>query len=161
MAAKELLISKSKLVELESELDYLKSVKRQEMAAVIKEALSHGDLSENSEYDEAKNAQAIMEAHIAELEKMLHEARVIDEDSISTDHVSIGCRVKLLFVEDDETEDYDIVSSGEADAMSNKISNESPLGASITGHAAGETVIAKTPGGDLEVKILEISKQDL
>jgi len=159
--AQEYLISKAKLDELEKELDYLKSVKRQEMAAVIKEALSHGDLSENSEYDEAKNSQAIMEAHITELEKMLQNARVIDEDSISTDHVSIGCKVKVLFVEDNEEELYEIVSSGEAEAMNNKISDESPLGSALVGHKVGETVMAETPGGLLKIKVLEISKRSL
>ncbi|MBR4828030.1 MAG: transcription elongation factor GreA [Oscillospiraceae bacterium] len=158
--AQEYLISKAKLDELEKELDYLKSVKRQEMAAVIKEALSHGDLSENSEYDEAKNSQAIMEAHITELEKMLQNARVIDEDSITTDHVVIGVRAKVLFVDDNEEETYEIVSSGEADAMKNKISDESPLGAALVGHKAGEDVVAETPGGELRIRILEISKMD-
>ncbi|MBQ8995134.1 MAG: transcription elongation factor GreA [Oscillospiraceae bacterium] len=159
--AQEYLISKSKLNELEKELDYLKSVKRQEMAAVIKEALSHGDLSENSEYDEAKNSQAIMEARIVELEKMLQNSRVIDEESVDTDHVSIGCTVEVLFVEDDETETYDIVSSGEADALKNKISDESPLGSSLIGHRVGDTVVAQTPGGGLELKIVSIGKQNL
>ena len=159
--AQEYLISKTKLKELENELDYLKSVKRQEMAAVIKETLSHGDLSENSEYDEAKNAQAIMEARIVELEKMLQNSRVIDEESISTDHVSIGCTVEVYFVEDDENETYDIVSSGEADALKNKISDESPLGSSLIGHKVGDTVIAQTPGGGLELKIVSIGKQNL
>ena len=159
--AQEYLISKTKLKELENELDYLKSVKRQEMAAVIKEALSHGDLSENSEYDEAKNAQAIMEARIVELEKMLQNSKVIDEESISTDHVSIGCTVEVYFVEDDESETYDIVSSGEADALKNKISDESPLGSSLIGHKVGDTVIAQTPGGGLELKIVSIGKQNL
>lgn len=159
--AQEYLISKTKLKELENELDYLKSVKRQEMAAVIKEALSHGDLSENSEYDEAKNAQAIMEARIVELEKMLQNSKVIDEESISTDHVSIGCTVEVYFVEDDENETYDIVSSGEADALKNKISDESPLGSSLIGHKIGDTVIAQTPGGGLELKIVSIGKQNL
>ena len=158
--AQEYLISKAKLDELEKELDYLKSVKRQEMAAVIKEALSHGDLSENSEYDEAKNSQAIMEAHIVELEKMLQSARVIDESAITTDHVTIGVKVKVLFVEDDEEEEYEIVSSGEADAMKNRISDESPLGAALVGHKAGEEVVAETPGGDMKIRILEISKMD-
>ena len=158
--AQEYLISKAKLDELEKELDYLKSVKRQEMAAVIKEALSHGDLSENSEYDEAKNSQAIMEAHIVELEKMLQSARVIDESAITTDHVTIGVKVKVLFVDDDEEEEYEIVSSGEADAMKNRISDESPLGAALVGHKAGEEVVAETPGGDLKIKIVEISKMD-
>ena len=158
--AQEYLISKSKLNELEKELDYLKSVKRQEMAAVIKEALSHGDLSENSEYDEAKNSQAIMEAHITELEKMLQNARVIDEDSITTDHVTIGVKVKVLFVDDNEEDEYEVVSSGEADAMKNRISDESPLGAALVGHSEGETVIAQTPGGELKIKILEISKME-
>ena len=159
--AQEYLISKTKLDELEKELDYLKSVKRQEMAAVIKEALSHGDLSENSEYDEAKNTQAIMEARIVELEKMLQNSKVIDEESVDTDHVSIGCKVEVYFVEDDETEVYDIVSSGEADALNNKISDESPLGSALLGHRAGETVIAQTPGGGLELKIVSIGKQHL
>ncbi len=159
--AQEYLISKTKLKELENELDYLKSVKRQEMAAVIKEALSHGDLSENSEYDEAKNAQAIMEARIVELEKMLQNSKVIDEESISTDHVSIGCTVEVYFVEDDENETYDIVSSGEADALKNKISDESPLGSSLIGHKVGDTVVAQTPGGGLELKIVSIGKQNL
>ena len=158
--AQEYLISKAKLNELEKELDYLKSVKRQEMAAVIKEALSHGDLSENSEYDEAKNAQAIMEAHITELEKMLQNARVIDESTITTDHVAIGVKVKVLFVDDDEEEEYEIVSSGEADAMKNRISDESPLGAALVGHGSGEEVDAETPGGDMKIRILEISKMD-
>lgn len=158
--AQEYLISKAKLNELEKELDYLKSVKRQEMAAVIKEALSHGDLSENSEYDEAKNAQAIMEAHITELEKMLQNARVIDESTITTDHVAIGVKVKVLFVDDDEEEEYEIVSSGEADAMKNRISDESPLGAALVGHGSGEEVVAETPGGDMKIRILEISKMD-
>ena len=158
--AQEYLISKAKLNELEKELDYLKSVKRQEMAAVIKEALSHGDLSENSEYDEAKNAQAIMEAHITELEKMLQNARVIDESTITTDHVAIGVKVKVLFVDDDEEDEYEIVSSGEADAMKNRISDESPLGAALVGHGTGEEVVAETPGGDMKIRILEISKMD-
>ena len=155
----EYLISKTKLNELENELDYLKTVRRQEMAAVIKEAISHGDLSENSEYDEAKNAQAIMEARITELEKMLASARVIDEDAIITDHVSIGCTVTVNFVDDGEEETYDLVSSGEADAMNNKLSNESPLGAALMGHREGEEIVAKTPGGDTRMKILKIEKR--
>lgn len=155
----EYLISKSKLQEMEKELDDLKSVKRQEMAAVIKEALSHGDLSENSEYDEAKNAQAIMEARITELEKMLQAARVIDEDAISTEFVSIGCTVTVRFVEDDEDETYDLVSSAEADAMNNKLSNEAPLGMALMGHRVGETIIANTPGGNTEMLILAIEKK--
>lgn len=159
--AQEYLISKSKLDELEKELDYLKSVKRQEMAAVIKEALSHGDLSENSEYDEAKNAQAIMEARIVELEKMLQNSKVIDEDAVTTDFVSIGCKVEVLFIDDDEKEVYDIVSSGEADAQNNKISDESPLGMALVGHKKGETVTANAPGGELKLKILKIGKQEL
>ena len=155
----EYLISKTKLTELEQELDFLKTVKRQEMAAVIKEAISHGDLSENSEYDEAKNAQAIMEARITELEKMLASARVIDEDAISTEFVSIGCTVKVYFVDDDEDEEYDLVSSGEADAMNNKLSNESPLGAALIGHKVGDEISAKTPGGEMRMKILSIEKR--
>ncbi len=154
-------MSTDRLNELKKELNYLETVREKEVAEQIKEARSFGDLSENSEYDEAKNAQAIMEARIAELEKMLQNSRVIDEESITTDHVAIGVRVEVLFVDDDETEIYDIVSSGEADAMHNKISDESPLGNALIGHRIGEVITAQTPGGSLEMKIMKIEKQSL
>lgn len=154
-------MSKTKLAEFEKELEYLKTVKRKEMAEVIKEARSHGDLSENSEYDEAKNSQAIMEARIAELEKMLQNAKVIDEDELSTENVSIGCIVKLLDIEENEEMTYSLVSSSEADAFDNKISDESPVGASLLGHRVGDVVDVVVPNGAvIQYKVLEIGKQN-
>ena len=156
----ESLMSKAKLAEYEKELEYLKTVKRKEMAETIKEARSHGDLSENSEYDEAKNSQAIMEARISEIEKMLQNARVIDEEELSTDHVSIGCTVKLLDMEENEESVYAIVSSSEADAFRNKISDESPVGAALLGHKPGDIVEVMVPAGfAIQYQILEIGKQ--
>lgn len=156
----ETLISKSKLVALEQELDLLKTVKRKEMADIIKEARSHGDLSENSEYDEAKNSQAIMEARIAELEKLLSTARVIDEEELSNDRISVGSTVKLFDVDFDEEIDYSIVSSGEADPFNNKISDESPVGAALLGHTVGDTVSVELPTGDTaKFEVREIGKQ--
>ena len=159
--AKEALMSKSKLQEYEQELEYLKTIKRKEMAETIKEARSHGDLSENSEYDEAKNAQAVMESRIAEIEHMLQNAKVIDENELSTDKVGVGCTVKIKFVEFGNEEEYAIVSSSEADALANKISDESPVGGALMGHKVGEVVEVETPGGVLNVEILSIGKQKL
>lgn len=156
----ETLISKSKLIALEQELDLLKTVKRKEMADIIKEARSHGDLSENSEYDEAKNSQAIMEARIAELEKLLSTARVIDEEELSVDHISVGSTVKLYDTEYKELLDYSIVSSGEADPFNNKISDESPVGSALLGHTLGDVVTVVLPSGDLaNFMVREIGKQ--
>lgn len=157
---KEALMSKSKLKEYEQELEYLKTVRRKEIAEVIKEARSHGDLSENSEYDEAKNTQALMESRIAEIEGILQNAKVIDESELSTDRVGIGCIVKVKDLEFDETEEYSIVSSGEADAMSNKISDESPFGQGLMGHGTGDICEVTTPtGAVIRYQILEIGKQ--
>ncbi len=156
----EALMSKSKLAEFEKELEYLKTVKRKEMAEVIKEARSHGDLSENSEYDEAKNSQAIMEARIAELEKMLQNAKVIDEDELSTEQISIGSTVRLLDLEENEEMSYSLVSSSEADAFNNMISDESPVGAALLGHKSGDVVDVVVPSGEvIRYKVLEIGKQ--
>ena len=156
----EALMSKTKLAEFEKELEYLKTVKRKEMAETIKEARSHGDLSENSEYDEAKNAQAVMEARIVEIEKMLQNAKVIDEEELSTEHVSIGCTVKLLDMEENEECVYAIVSSSEADAFGGKISDESPVGAALIGHKPGDVVDVLIPSGAvIQYKVLEIGKQ--
>ena len=156
----ETLISKSKLTELEQELDLLKTVKRKEMADIIKEARSHGDLSENSEYDEAKNSQAIMEARIAELEKLLSTARVIDEDELSNDRISVGSTVVLFDFDFDEQVEYAIVSSGEADPFNNKISDESPVGSALLGHNVGDVVSVELPGGDIaKYEIRSIGKQ--
>jgi len=143
---------------LEDELRHLKTVKRQEVAEKIKVAISFGDLSENAEYDEAKNEQALMEGRIVLLESTLRSAKVISEEDVTTDVVSMGGIVKILEVEFDEETEYSMVGSAEADPMNGKISNESPLGRALIGHAAGETVSVQTPDGPMALKILEIRK---
>lgn len=143
---------------LEDELDYLKTVKRKEVTQKIKTALSFGDLSENSEYDEAKNDQAFVEGRIANLENMLKSAKVIDEEDITTDTVSIGATVKVRDLEFDDETDYVIVGSAEADPGNNKISNESPIGRALLGKKVDDTVEVNIPDGIIKYKILSISK---
>lgn len=157
-AAKQVILTSEGLEKLEKELEYLKTVKRQEVAAEIKVALGYGDLSENSEYDEAKNKQAQMEIRIAEIEAMLKNAKVIDEADISTETVSVGCTVKVHDVEFDEELEYSIVGSTEADPSNGKISDESPVGAALLGKAVGDVVDVPAPAGSIELKILEIHK---
>lgn len=157
-AAKQVILTSEGLEKLEKELEYLKTVKRQEVAAEIKVALGYGDLSENSEYDEAKNKQAQMEIRIAEIEAMLKNAKVIDEADISTETVSVGCTVKVHDVEFDEEIEYSIVGSTEADPSNGKISDESPVGAALLGKAVGDVVDVPAPAGSIELKILEIHK---
>ena len=157
-AAKQVILTSEGLEKLEKELEYLKTVKRQEVAAEIKVALGYGDLSENSEYDEAKNKQAQMEIRIAEIEAMLKNAKVIDEADISTETVSVGCTVKVHDVEFDEELEYSIVGSTEADPSNGKISDESPVGAALLGKAVGDVVDVPAPAGSIELKILEINK---
>ena len=158
---KEALMSKAKLKEYEQELEYLKTIKRKEIAEVIKEARSHGDLSENSEYDEAKNTQAMIEARIVDIEKMLQNAKVLDEDELTTDKASIGSIVKVKYMESGDVEEYSLVSSGEADALKNKISDESPVGRALLGHKVNDVCEANAPAGIIKIKIMSIGKQDL
>jgi transcription elongation factor GreA len=146
------------LRQLEEELEYLKSTKRREVAARIKHALSFGDISENSEYDEAKNEQALVEAKIAEIEDTLRYSQIIVDEDITTDAVSIGSIVKLLDLEFDEEVEYRIVGSTEANPSKNRISNESPVGKALMGKKVGETVEVMTPGGIVKFKILGIGK---
>lgn len=159
----EQLMSKAKLIEFEQELEYLKSTRRQEIAETIKEARSHGDLSENSEYDEAKNTQAMVEARIAEIERMLQNAKVIDEDELTTDKVSIGSVVTATFVYPDEEgaveKTYSIVSSSESDINADKISDESPVGSALVGHKVGDKLVIDASGGEISCEILSIGKQ--
>ena len=143
-------------LELENELDTLKNVTRKEVSEKIKEARSFGDLSENAEYDEAKNEQAEVEARINEIEYMLKYARVIDDEEIKSDVVTPGSKVVLAIFGGEEK--YTIVGSTEADPYKNKLSYESPIGAACLNRAAGETVKANTPGGEIEFKILSIEK---
>ena len=155
---KQIVLTEEGLKNLEKELENLKIVRRKEVAEKIKVALSFGDLSENSEYDEAKNEQAIMEARILEIESMLKKVKIIDEKDISTDKVHVGSKVKLQDIEYDETVEYKIVGSSEADPREGRISDESPVGEALIGHKKGQTVKVKTPSGVLKYKILEISK---
>ena len=143
---------------LEDELFDLKVYKRKEVAQKIKEAREQGDLSENAEYDAAKEEQRDIEARIEELEKLLKNVEVVGQDEVDADTVGIGSRVKLYDVEMDEEVEYTIVGSTEADALNGKISNESPVGAALIGSKVGETIVVETISGDLEFKILEIAR---
>ena len=141
--------------EIKKELDFLKLEKRPEIILALKEARAQGDLSENSEYDAARNEQALVESKIAELEKMVENAVVIKE--VDTDKVSIGTSVKIEYVDDGETESYMVVGSKEADPFENKISNESPIAQAIMGKKIGDVVSVASPNGQYSVKILEIA----
>lgn len=143
---------------LEDELFELKVNKRREVAQKIKEAREQGDLSENAEYDAAKDEQRDIEARIEELEKLLKNVEVVDEDDVNIDVVSVGCRVKIYDAEFEEEVEYQIVGSTEADSLNFKISNESPVGAALIGRKVGETVEVETQAGELIFKILEITR---
>ena len=143
---------------LEDELFELKVNRRKEIAEKIKEAREQGDLSENAEYDAAKDEQRNIEARIEELEKLLKNVEVVDEDEVDIDTVSVGCRVRIFDVEFDEEVEYAIVGSTEADSLNNKISNESPVGSALIGRKIGETVEVETQAGLLMFKILEITR---
>jgi len=156
--SKPLILTYEGLKKLEEELEYLKTVKRAEVAEKIKQARAFGDLSENSEYDEAKNEQAFIEGRIATLEAMLKNAKVIDEEDIKLDQVSIGCTVKVYDESYNEEVEYTIVGSAEADPMNNKISDESPIGKALLGKKVGDVVSVEVPAGIIKLKILEIRK---
>lgn len=143
---------------LEEELEYLKTVKRKEITEKIKVALGYGDLSENSEYDEAKNEQAFVEGRIMQLENMLKNASIVDESEVPTDSVSIGSIVKVKDYDFDEIVEYFMVGSAESDPMHNKISNESPVGRAFMGKKIGEIVEVAVPGGVSKFEILEIRR---
>ena len=143
---------------LEEELEYLKTVKRKEITEKIKVALGYGDLSENSEYDEAKNDQAFTEGRIIQLENMLKNAVVVDESEIPKDKVSVGSIVKVMDYEFDEEVEYTIVGSAEADPMNFKISNESPVGSGLVGKSIGDIVEIAVPDGVSKFEILDIRR---
>jgi transcription elongation factor GreA len=143
---------------LEEELEYLKTVRRKEITEKIKVALGYGDLSENSEYDEAKNDQAFNEGRIIQLENMLKNAVVVVESEIPTDKVSVGSIVKVMDYEFDEEVEYAIVGSAEADPMNFKISNESPVGSALLGKKVGDVVEVTVPSGVSKFEILEIRR---
>jgi len=158
MEEKEVLLTKEGYDKLEKELEYLKTEKRSEISERIKVALGFGDLSENSEYDEAKNSQASNETKIAELENKLRYARIIDESEIDTKTVQVGNKVKILDMEYNEELEYTIVGSTEVDLFQNKISNESPIGSALLGAKKDEVVEAETPGGKMKYKVISIKK---
>lgn len=145
---------------LEDELQDLKVVKRKEIAQKIKEAREQGDLSENAEYDAAKDEQRDIEARIDEIEKILKNAEVVVEEEVDLDKISVGCRVKILDMEYDEELDYKIVGSTEANSLKGKISNESPVGKALLGAKVGEVVTVETQAGDLNYKVLEIQRSN-
>ncbi len=155
---KQVLLTDEGLKNLEAELDELKTVKRKEIAEKIKVALSFGDLSENSEYDEAKNEQAIVEARIASIENTLKNVKVINEDELSTEIIHVGSKVKVRDVGFDDVCDYKIVGSSEADPVNGRISDESPVGKALVGHRVGDVVEVETPVGVTSFEVLEISK---
>ena len=151
---KELYLTEEGLEEIKKELEHLKLVKRPEVISALKDARALGDLSENAEYDAARNEQAIVEGRIVELEAMVENAVVIEKTS--TDCVSIGTKVKIEYVEDKDTEEYSIVGSKEADPFQNKISNESPIAQAIMGLKVGDIAHVSSPNGQYDVKILQI-----
>ena len=146
------------LKKLEDELENLKVIRRKEVAQKIKEAREQGDLSENAEYDAAKDEQRDIEARIEELEKILKNAEVVDEDEVNLDKISVGCTVTVYDVEFDEEMEFKIVGSTEANSLQGKISNESPVGRALLGCEVGETVTVETQAGDIAYKVLKIER---
>lgn len=152
----EIVLTKEGITKLENELEYLKSVKRREVAERIKTAIGYGDISENSEYDDAKNEQAFMEGRIITLEKMLKNARIADNETGDTSIVNVGLKVVVKDLEFQENNEYMIVGPAEADVFENKISYESPVGKALMGKTVGELVDVVAPSGTIQYEILEI-----
>jgi transcription elongation factor GreA len=148
------------LKKLEAELDHLKVVRRKEVSQKIKVAREQGDLSENAEYDAAKDEQRDIESRIEELEKILKNAEVIDEEEVDLGKINIGCKVKILDKELDEEMTFKIVGSTEANSLEGMISNESPVGHALIGAAVGDLVKVETPSGEFEYQVLEIQRSN-
>lgn len=155
---KEIFLTPEGLKKTEEELDHLRIVRRREVAERIKQALEFGDISENSEYEDAKNEQAFVEGRIITLEKMLRNAKIIDQVDVNVSAVSVGSTVKLKDVEFNEEEEFTIVGSAEADPAASKISNQSPVGKALLGHKVGEVVVIQVPAGNIQYEILDIRK---
>ncbi|NLO15851.1 MAG: transcription elongation factor GreA [Clostridiales bacterium] len=155
---KQTVISAEGLKKLEEQLQFLSTVRRAEIAELIAVARGFGDLSENAEYDEAKNEQSKLEAQIIDLENTIRTAVVLEDSDIKTDRVNIGTTVRVFDHEMNEEVDYTIVGARESDPMNNKISNESPIGASLLGHKRNEVVKVQTPGGEIKLKVLKIRR---
>ena len=160
MAEKKHILTYAGLKQYEDELQDLKVNRRREVAQKIKEAREQGDLSENAEYDAAKDEQRDIELRIEELEKLLKNAEVVDEDEIDLDKISIGCKVRVYDVDFDEEMEFRIVGSTEANSLKGKISNESPVGKALLGAKVGEIVNVETQAGVLQYKVLEIQRSN-
>ena len=160
MSEKKNLLTYEGLKKLEDELQDLKVVKRKQIAQKIKEAREQGDLSENAEYDAAKDEQRDIEARIEQIEKILKNAEVVVEDEVDLDKINVGCKVTVLDVEFDEEEEFKIVGSSEANSLGGKISNESPVGKALLGAKVGDTVRVETQAGMIEYKVLEIQRSN-
>ena len=158
MTEKKVVLTYDGLKNMEAELENLKTVRRKDVAEKIKEARGQGDLSENAEYDAAKEEQAEIEARIVQLEKMLRNAEVIDEEEGAKDTISLGTTVTVLDVEFDEEMEYTIVGSAEADPMNGRISNESPVGMALLGHKKDDIIMIETTDGEVEFKVLRFTK---
>ena len=158
MTAKRTILTYTGLRALEAELEELKVVRRKEVAQKIKEAREQGDLSENAEYDAAKDEQRDIEARIEEIEKILKNADVVDEEEVDLDKISVGCTVLLYDVEFEEEVEYKIVGSTEANSLSGKISNESPLGKALLGKGVGDEIVVEAQAGTMEYKVLKIDR---
>lgn len=156
--SEEILLTREGLEKIKEELDYAVSVGRKEVAEKLKEAISYGDLSENSEYDSAKNEQAELEVKILQLEDKIRRAKIIDENESENDKVSIGSIIKIKADDDDEIMEYKIVGASEADPLEGKISNDSPVGSALLGHSEGDTVEVMVPDGTIVYTILGIEK---
>ncbi len=158
MSQDEVVISEEGLQKLKDELDYLRGTKRREVAKRIKEALDFGDISENSEYDDAKNEQAFLEGKIKELEQMIKNAKVINKDDIDTTEVGVGTTVKVENLDEDKIVEYSIVGPAETDPDQNVISNKSPIGRGLSGNSVGDEVEIEVPMGTIRYKVLTIEK---
>ncbi|MDF2714760.1 MAG: transcription elongation factor GreA [Paenibacillus sp.] len=158
MNEKEVILTQEGLRKLEEELEHLKSVKRREVAERIKVAIGYGDISENSEYEDAKNEQAFIEGRVITLEKMLRNARIINNDEVDTDTVNVGSIVTVEDLEFRETVEYAIVGTAESDPFQNKISNESPVGKALIGKKKDSVVDVQVPAGVIQYKIIDIKK---
>ena len=158
MEAKKNILTYEGLKKYEEELEELKVVKRKEVAEKIKEARAQGDLSENAEYDAAKDEQRDIEARIEELEKILKNVEVVDEDEVDLAKISIGCKVRIRDLEDNSEMTYKIVGSTEANSLKGKISNESPVGKALIGLEVGDTATVEVPVGELKYEVLEIQR---
>ena len=154
--AQEIKMSAAGLKAMQEELEYLKTVRRKELAEEIKEARSHGDLSENSEYDEAKTEQGKLYSKIAELKALIEKAEIIEKQDMDKGVVALSSRIKLLDVDENEELEYQIVGSQEANPMSGRISDESPIGRGLLGHKVGETVTIEAPAGSMKFTILSV-----